>query len=727
MWPPTTPSQPPRSATCVPCARSHIRCAIGCWRSSDSTDPPRPASSAGWSVRAAARPAITCASSRPTASSGGRRAPATRAGGGGGGGTRGAGGPRQRAGEGGAAAPPAHRLAGGRRRRQARRRGGAGRADPPADRPARPCPRRLAGAAEPARPGLVGCGVAQRLRAPAEPRRGPGPDRRAVRRPLPVGRRTPERRARRRHRTGVGPPRRRPAEGVAVVSGPLTVRSATRRLVGLTALRWLPVGLTTPITVLLAQSRGLSLAEIGLLFTVHGVVITVLELPTGGLADVLGRRRVVVAGALLHLASCVVTATAGSFAGFLVGVLLLGLGRALDSGPVEAWDVDTVHRIDPRADVTPGLARHSAADGGGLAVGAVVGGLLPGVLGGVAGEALALPYLAAAVLDLLFVVAVLRLLTEDRPPRGDGRRRPRGRRAGGAGDGGRRRAALGHRRADAAGPAAHRRGRRRAGRLRAARSGAVRRTGGRTGPRGGGVRHGPGDLVRRGRARRRGCPGPAAPAARFHAGHVRAADRARRGSARPRRRDRRARPRRRRVRRLLPRPRFHVALPQRRPALARQRRPPRDRRVGDVAGDGSGGHRRERRCLRRGHRRRSGRRPPRRRRGGPARRARLPAAAPGDAGGGPCRGRRGTGGRGLRPGRAGRGLETRGTQGLTKFDSWRTSSTATPSGSSGTRCSAGCPSRGPPTPGCTRRSSRWPARSWPPARTCCPRPIATRG
>ena len=31
---------------------------------------------------------------------------------------------------------------------------------------------------------------------------------------------------------------------------------AQRRYVGLTALRWLPVGLTTPITVLLAQARG---------------------------------------------------------------------------------------------------------------------------------------------------------------------------------------------------------------------------------------------------------------------------------------------------------------------------------------------------------------------------------------------------------------------------------------------------------------------------------------
>jgi MFS family permease len=204
---------------------------------------------------------------------------------------------------------------------------------------------------------------------------------------------------------------------VALVSGPTTVRSATRRLVALTVLRWLPVGLTTPITVLLAQARGLSLAEIGLLFTVHGMVVVVLELPSGGLADVFGRRTVVVLGACLHLVSCVIYATATTFTGFLAGVLLLGLGRALDSGPVEAWYVDTVHRIDPVADVAPGLARHSAADGASLAVGAVLGGLLPGLLGGMGGQALTQPYVAAAVLDLVFVAAVLRWLTGDRPER----------------------------------------------------------------------------------------------------------------------------------------------------------------------------------------------------------------------------------------------------------------------------------------------------------------------
>ena len=165
------------------------------------------------------------------------------------------------------------------------------------------------------------------------------------------------------------------------MSAPQTVRSATDRLVVLTVLRWLPVGLQAPVTVLLAQSRGLSLAEIGLLFTVHGLVVVALELPTGGLADVLGRRPVVVAGAVLYLVSCLVFAVATSFPAFLGGILLLGVGRALDSGPVEAWYVDTVHRIDPAADVAPGLSRHSAADGGSLALGAVAR-AVPGTVAG---------------------------------------------------------------------------------------------------------------------------------------------------------------------------------------------------------------------------------------------------------------------------------------------------------------------------------------------------------
>ena len=200
------------------------------------------------------------------------------------------------------------------------------------------------------------------------------------------------------------------------MSPPLTVRAATRRFVVLTALRWFPVGLTVPVMVLLATARGVTLPELGLLLTAYGAVVLALELPTGGLADVLGRRPVVLLGTALHALSCTAFVLADGVPGFLLAFVLHGIGRALDSGPVEAWYVDTVHELDPAADVAPGLAAHSAADGGSLAVGAALGGLLPMLLGG-GTSALAAPFVVAVALDLLYAGAVVRLLTEARPPR----------------------------------------------------------------------------------------------------------------------------------------------------------------------------------------------------------------------------------------------------------------------------------------------------------------------
>lgn len=194
----------------------------------------------------------------------------------------------------------------------------------------------------------------------------------------------------------------------------MTVDQATRRYVLLTVLRWLPVGLTVPVSVLLALSRGLTLAEVGLVFLAHSLLIVVLELPTGGLADALGRRPVLAASGLLHLLACVLYATADTVAGFVLAACTQAVGRALDSGPLQAWYVDAVHEADPSADVTPGLSRAGVAECLALSVGAVVGGLAPALLSGAAASLLLLPYVAAAVLDLVSVLAVLRLVTETR-------------------------------------------------------------------------------------------------------------------------------------------------------------------------------------------------------------------------------------------------------------------------------------------------------------------------
>jgi len=190
----------------------------------------------------------------------------------------------------------------------------------------------------------------------------------------------------------------------------LTIATARRRFVFLTALRWLPMGLSIPVTVLLAESRGLSLSKIGLVFAAYSAVALLLELPTGGLADAIGRRPVLVLSGLLHAGGLLLVATAHSLAAFAVAYALIGAGRALDSGPLESWYVDAVHAVDPAADVTPGLSRAAVADGLALSLGAVLGGVLPALADG-GSTALALPIYAGAVLGLVNVAAVLALVT----------------------------------------------------------------------------------------------------------------------------------------------------------------------------------------------------------------------------------------------------------------------------------------------------------------------------
>ncbi|PWW20937.1 MFS transporter [Geodermatophilus normandii] len=200
------------------------------------------------------------------------------------------------------------------------------------------------------------------------------------------------------------------------MSAPLTVAAAGRRFVGLTALRWLPIGLSAPVSVLLAASRGLSPADIGVVVAVYSLVTLLLELPTGGLADAIGTRQVLVLSGLATAAGLLTSAVAQSTAVFAVAWALKGVGRALDSGPLEAWYVDAVRTADPDADVTPGLSRAGAADGAGLCLGAVLGGLLPLLTDGL----LVLPVLVAGALALVAVAAVALLVVPVGPHRGSG-------------------------------------------------------------------------------------------------------------------------------------------------------------------------------------------------------------------------------------------------------------------------------------------------------------------
>ena len=192
----------------------------------------------------------------------------------------------------------------------------------------------------------------------------------------------------------------------------LDARSARRRYLVLTGLRWLPVGLLLPIFVLVPLSRGLSLTEIGLVFAAQGLVVLALELPTGGLSDALGRRPVLLLAGVVALLSMGLFTIADSVALFVAAMMLQGVYRALDSGPLEAWFVDTTLAADPAAEIERGLGRGTAALSVAIAIGALTSGALVAA-GPVAGmDPLLLPLLAALALHGVHLVAVALLMTE---------------------------------------------------------------------------------------------------------------------------------------------------------------------------------------------------------------------------------------------------------------------------------------------------------------------------
>ena len=192
----------------------------------------------------------------------------------------------------------------------------------------------------------------------------------------------------------------------------LDARSARRRYLVLTGLRWLPVGLLLPIFVLVPLSRGLSLTEIGLVFAAQGLVVLALELPTGGLSDALGRRPVLLLAGVVALLSMGLFTIADSVALFVVAMMLQGVYRALDSGPLEAWFVDATLAADPAAEIERGLGRGTAALSVAIAIGALTSGALVAA-GPVAGmDPLLLPLLVALALHGVHLVAVALLMTE---------------------------------------------------------------------------------------------------------------------------------------------------------------------------------------------------------------------------------------------------------------------------------------------------------------------------
>ncbi|MCU1537089.1 MAG: transporter [Humibacillus sp.] len=190
--------------------------------------------------------------------------------------------------------------------------------------------------------------------------------------------------------------------------------AARRVFLALTFTRWFPVGLVVGILTLWQLERGLTIAQALTVSSAGGITVFLLELPTSGFADVFGRRPVFVVSAVVNVVASMVLLLAQSFWAFVAAAVLTGIFRALDSGPLEAWFVDTVHACRPGADVDGPLAAQGTVLGAGIAAGALVSGALIWWHPFTGASALVLPVAVFVALNVAHLVAVLALLREPR-------------------------------------------------------------------------------------------------------------------------------------------------------------------------------------------------------------------------------------------------------------------------------------------------------------------------
>ena len=189
---------------------------------------------------------------------------------------------------------------------------------------------------------------------------------------------------------------------------------ARRRFITLSALRQLPTGLVLPVLVLLPIARDISPAHIGMLFGAYSAATILFELPTGGLADVIGARPVLLIATAFAVGATLIVAMSQTLPSMLAGYTLFGVSRALDSGPLQSWYVNHERAHDQHAPVRTGLSRASASGSIAIAVGALATAAITHVGGSTPRSdtiiPVAVPPLAAAAMYALYGVLVARWL-----------------------------------------------------------------------------------------------------------------------------------------------------------------------------------------------------------------------------------------------------------------------------------------------------------------------------
>lgn len=184
---------------------------------------------------------------------------------------------------------------------------------------------------------------------------------------------------------------------------------------------WFAMGIIIPVMALFLLEKGMTLIEIGAIFAAYGGATVLLELPTGGLADSIGRKKVYLVSLVFLIGSTILLLFANSFILIMISSVLQGVARSLSSGTMDAHFIDEFYRIDPEVDLQKEMATIGVFVPLALGIASLFGGFLPMTLGKITEESFlgsiyASNYIVFILLLIIQIFATVLLVKEHRKP-----------------------------------------------------------------------------------------------------------------------------------------------------------------------------------------------------------------------------------------------------------------------------------------------------------------------
>ncbi len=175
-------------------------------------------------------------------------------------------------------------------------------------------------------------------------------------------------------------------------------------------------GIIVPVLSLIIIARGCTLPEIAILMGIYSFTVFILELPSGILSDMLGRKKIFLISCALNLAASFSLLFISGFVLLIPAMMVFGAGRAFSTGSIDALLLDDYIETHGKEGLSKATSALAIVETTGICAGTILGGFLPGLSERLSGlGSFDLSLIVRAVIFSALIVLTFIFIKEEKP------------------------------------------------------------------------------------------------------------------------------------------------------------------------------------------------------------------------------------------------------------------------------------------------------------------------